>query len=261
MNTRAKLTPEELDAHMRRIGKLLSMANDGRGDANEAAAAAAMAEKLMRKFNIDHADVLREQMKAGIGAFATAECSANMKRGDANRPALKRNPLWAQWLSIRVAALNDCKVRQGRRLPDGAILQFCGTKLDVQLASFMFDYLVGELIKGVRAFNKERVRCKSEGDSYRKAFIIALCDKLDRTNKERREEMAQQASSHALVVAKDQALIEHFGEIKYKEASKNVQMTRQDAAARGFREGGDVDVNIRGVCHEKSDSPLLLSAG
>ena len=37
-----------------------------------------MAEKLMRTFNIDHADVLRDQMRAGSGAFATTECSANM---------------------------------------------------------------------------------------------------------------------------------------------------------------------------------------
>lgn len=259
MNTRAKLNSEELEAHMRRIAKLLAMANDGRGDPNEAAAAAAMAEKLMRKFNIDHADVLREQMKDGRSAFATVECSANMKRGDPKRPPLKRNPLWAQWLSIRVADLNDCKVRMGRRDPDGAILQFCGTSMDVQVAGFMFDYLVGELIKGVRKFNSECVREKAEGDSYRKAFIIALCDKLDRINEERKEEMARTSSGTALVVAKEQALVEHFGPIKYGEA-REPEMTRRDAAARGFHEGSSVDTNVRGVRHEKSDAPLLLSA-
>ena len=260
MNTRAKLNPEELDAHMRRIAKLLAMANDGRGDPNEAATAAAMAEKLMRKFNIDHADVLRDQMRAGSAAFATTECSANMKRNDPSRPPLKRNPLWAQWLSIRVAALHDCRVRMGRRDPDGAILQFCGTTMDVQCAAFMFDFLVGELIKGVRAFNKERVRDKSEGDSYRKAFIIALCAKLETIDEERKAEMAQTSSGTALVVAKGQALIEHFGEIKYKEAATDTVISRQDAAARGYQDGHAVDTNVRGARHEKEDAPLLLSA-
>lgn len=48
----------ELDAVIRRVQKLLAIAQDDRANEHEAAAAAAQAEKLMRKFQIDHTDFI-----------------------------------------------------------------------------------------------------------------------------------------------------------------------------------------------------------
>lgn len=252
----------DLEAILRRIRKLLAIAQDGRGDPNEAAAAAAQADKLMRKFNIDHADLLREQLKANGAGMATYECSANMKRGDPKRPPLKRNPLWAGWLGIRVANLNDCRVRFVRT-PTGAMVQFCGTTLDVQAAGFMFDYLVGQLIKGCRAFNSERLRTKAESDSYRKAFVIALCDKLTTMKEEREAELKRgggaTSSALALVNEKAKAIEEHFGAIKYGEG-REATMSDHAATMRGFSDGQDVDVNVRGVSADSAPATLLLGA-
>lgn len=252
----------DLEAILRRIRKLLAIAQDGRGDPNEAAAAAAQADKLMRKFNIDHADLLREQLKANGAGMATYECSANMKRGDPKRPPLKRNPLWAGWLGIRVANLNDCRVRFVNT-PSGAMVQFCGTQLDVQAAGFMFDYLVGQLIKACRAFNSETLRTKAQSDSYRKAFVIALCDKLTNMKEEREAELKRGAatgatsSALALVNEKAKAIEEHFGKIKYTEG-REVSMSDHAATMRGFSDGHDVDVNVRGVGADPQAQVLLL---
>lgn len=230
---------------MRRIQKLLAIAQDGRGDPNEAAAAAGMAERLMRKFNIEHADLLMKEIARGAGKFATFKCSANMKRDDPRRPTLQRNPSWASWLAYEVAKLNDCEIRQ---FTDhrGAVLGFMGFESDAQVAGWMFDYLVSELIKGCKTYQKAATRTKAESESFRRGFVLALCGKLSSLRAEKTAEMQEAVASRALVVSKTQALVEHFGEFKYKE-SKTTTKVVGDAYHAGRTAGGKVDVGRKGI--------------
>ena len=59
------MTIEDKDSILRRIQKLLAIAGDDRADPNEAAAAAGMAEKVMRKYQIDHAELIMNGLKQG----------------------------------------------------------------------------------------------------------------------------------------------------------------------------------------------------
>lgn len=244
-----------MDGVMRRIEKLLAMANDGRGDPNEAATAAAMAEKLMRKFNIENADLLIKKVRAGDAKFATKSCSANMKRDDPRRPPLQKNPPWGQWLAYEVAKLNDCELRQGVG-PSGAVLIFMGFESDVQVAGWMFDYLVGELIKGCKAFNKAAPRSKVESNSFRMGFIGVLQHKVRAMRKEKDAEMQQVVSSRALVVSKAQALVEHFGEFKYRESNSDAKINGS-AYNHGREAGSKVDVGRKAVGASAGSSALL----
>lgn len=230
---------------MRRIQKLLNIANDGRGDPNEAAAAAGQAEKLMRKFNIEHADLLMKEIARGAGKFATFKCSANMKRDDPKRPRLQRNPSWASWLAYEVAKLNDCEIRQFMD-HRGAVLGFLGFESDAQVAGWMFDYLVGELIKGCKTYQKTAKRQKAESESFRRGFVLAMCGKIRKMREEKTAEMQQAVASRALVVSKTQALVEHFGEFKYKE-SKTTTNVVDDAFSAGRSAGSKVDVGRKGI--------------
>lgn len=230
---------------MRRIQKLLNIANDGRGDPNEAAAAAGQAEKLMRKFNIEHADLLTKEIARGAGKFATIKCSANMKRDDPNRPTLQRNPGWACWLAYDVAKLNDCEIRQFMD-HRGAVLGFLGFESDAQVAGWMFDYLVGELIKGCKAYQRATTRTKAESESFRRGFVLAMCGKLSKLRAEKVAEMQEAVASRALVVSKTQALVEHFGEFKYRE-SKTTTSVVGDAYHAGRAAGSKVDVGRKGI--------------
>jgi len=245
-----------MDSVMRRIEKLLAMANDGRGDANEAATAAAMAEKLMRKFNVDHADILVNQIKAGGTKFGRVSCSANMKRDDPRRPLLVKNPPWGQWLAFEVARLNDCELRQGRD-HRGAVLVFMGFESDAQVAGWMFDCLVGELIKGCRAFNKAAPRSKIESNSFRMGFVNVLQDNIRKMRKEKAEEMQQAVASRALVVSKTQAIVEHFGEFEYRESKSDIKVSGS-AFSAGVAAGSKVDVGRKAV-GGSSGSTLKLS--
>lgn len=242
-----------------RVRKLLAIANDTRANPNEAAAAAAQAENIMRKFNIDNADVLLKRVQSGEEEFDTTNVSAFMKRDVDNGHVQKRTPKWAGWLGVRVAKLNNCEVRYAWESARGSVVQFCGYKNDAQVAGWMFDYLLGCMINDVRSWQKAAPRGKAESNSYREGFILAVCDKLRATERERDAEMANTSAGTALVVAKSQAVAAHFGGFKYGKGS-NVNAKDSRAFAAGQAAGARVDVGRRAVGSTGGAAPLLRLA-
>jgi len=82
---------------MRRVKKLLAIAEDGRADPNEASAAAGMAERIMRKYQIEHADVIElELRRGGAESLASVDCGTSMDP----RAAAKHASGWAGMLAI-----------------------------------------------------------------------------------------------------------------------------------------------------------------
>ena len=59
------MTTENLESVIRRVQKLLAIAEHERSDPNEAAAAAGMAEKIMRKYQLDYSAVIITALKKG----------------------------------------------------------------------------------------------------------------------------------------------------------------------------------------------------
>lgn len=245
---------EEMNGVLRRVQKLLAIANDTRADPNEAAAAAQQAEKIMRKYQIDHADIVQREMKQAVN-MAKSAVFANMKRDDPKRPPPVKNPPWAQYLAVAIARLTDCEVRQGHAENKfgqvSVALVFHGYAPDVQLSCWMFDYLVGAIIAACKKFNAEVARNyglhgKQTSNSYRQGFITALTAKIYAEKAEKDREAAANVTSRALVVSKRQAIVEHFGEFGYK---RTAQKLSGDGAAylNGMSDGRKVDVARRGV--------------
>ena len=236
------------DATLRRIQKLLAIAGDSRGDpAETAAAAAAMAERMMRKFNLASAELQRAALRKDPGAeMTTMRVRANMKRDDANRTPLKRAPKWAGYLAYEVAHLHDVHVRYAYdHAMGGAVVEFCGVRADVQVAAWMFDYLVGQMIRAVRHFGTEHRRTqgaaplKTTSDAYRTDFITALLASLTRLRREKEGEVAAHAAGTALVVVKQQLVAEHFGGFEYRKASTTTKPIRDLSAFVAGRADAD----------------------
>ncbi len=250
---------DELSRVMARLQKILAIANDDRANANEAAAAAEQAEKIMRKYQIEHADVLASEMKAKkTGTFTSRACKAVMKRdikGKGQHNA-KKVPPWAGWLGFAVAKLNDCEVRYGWTPEQGAVVKFFGYDADVQVCAWMFDYLVGALISSARGWQKITTRSKAESESYRRGFILILCNRLKEDTAQKAIEMQALSSGRALMIVKAEAIKEEFGDFNYGEATK-INVSRGDAYAQGREAGRKVDLNTRGVSHTKSDAKLI----
>lgn len=247
----------ELDGVMRRLEKLLAIANDTRANQAEAAAAAKMAENVMRKYQIEHADALRSEFeRKSADTFATADCVAIMKR-DINGKGEHRNrkvPGWGSWLAFEVAKLNDCEIRFG--YADRAVIRFFGYKPDVQVASWTFDYLVGCMIGDIRAWQKAYPRSKAESESYRRGFVLSLCSMLKAERRKKEAEMQAAVSSRALVVVKAQAVAEHFGTFSYGTAKRST-ISEGDAYRRGMEAGSKVSMR-QGVGSSTSNATLRI---
>lgn len=258
---------EDMQGVLRRIQKLLAIAGDARADANEAASAAAMAEKLMRKFQLDNADVMAADLRSKRERAVKAPAFANMKRGDAKRPPVQQVPGWGQHLAVAVARLHDCEVRLGRAARPGtqnvqdACLWFFGTESDVAVVVWTFDYLVGAMLRGCAQFNADAVRAgtpsKAASESFRRGFVAAVTAALRAATAEKAR--AAYAGGSALVVAKRAAIVEQFGEFKYG-AAKTVSVSDAAAFVNGRAAGARVDVMRRAVSGSAAPSVARLSA-
>ena len=245
---------EDLSGVMRRVQKLLALAGDSRANPAEASAAAAMAEKIMRKHQLEHADIVRAELQRQENFDTTDQCVV-MKKGQGHRPS--KVPAWAQWLATKVAKMHDCEVRLAYNDDLGACVRFFGFKADVQVCGWTFDYLTTQVIRNVRAFQKECTRDKAESESYRRGFVMRIMTMMDAAIAAKEQEVASASNSRELMVVKQQALIERFGDFKYKSA-KRARISDSNAFSRGVRDGSAVDVARRAVGHE-SETRLALT--
>jgi hypothetical protein len=247
-------TTETTDAGLlRRIAKLLAIAGDHRADPNEAAAAAAMAERIMRKHQIEHAEVLTASLARNEEEMATADVETRIKTGEKYPRPPSSVPIWGQWIAVAVAKLHDCEVRYGWCPRRGKVIRLFGVAADVQVASWTIDYIVASLVASSRAWHAAAPRSKADGDSFRKGYAQAVCAKIADMRRER------QASPqmNALVVSKSQAIARAFGEFNYGKA-RAANITSHFAAAAGYAAGASLDLARRGVGRSGGDSTKLL---
>jgi hypothetical protein len=243
-----------LDSVMRRVKKLLAIAQDARGDANECAAAARMAESIMRKYEIEHADVISAEIKnAGAEAFDYCNIGAGM---DVSWK-VKTASGWAGWLAVAVANLYECQARYGE-VEGYKTIKFSGYRTDVQMAKFTYEYIVNQMGAASREFTKNHTGefgVRAEAESFRRGFIQACIASLKKLIEEKKAEMQEAASSRALVIVKSQAVAQHFGEVKY--GASNSKTRQGEAYDQGRTKGSQVDVTRRGVGHSGGTAPRL----
>lgn len=249
----------ERESVLRRVEKLLAIARDDRANENEAAAAASQAEKLMRKFNIDFAQEIGSKIKQGQD-MGTEDVVATAK--DNGTPA-ERVPTWAQWLAVAVARMHDCGARsQYTRTDKGteACIRFYGYADDVRVAAWTFDYLVKTVNRLCKAYRKDP-RYLMGGrvvmNSYRNGMASGILNTINRAADEHQREMQAAVSSRALVVVKQQAIEEKFGEFEYRQ-TKSTAHFDPVAYAKGREAGKNIDIR-RAVGNTGSGSAGAVS--
>jgi hypothetical protein len=232
-----------LDSVKRRIAKLLAIAEDARGDANECAAAAAMAERLMRKFQIDNIDLVTAQLKSGAAEFFASEDVGSSLNPEGSSESSSG---WAGILAVAVADLHDVQVRYTQTYKHGKTLRFSGYASDAQTARFTYIYLVQTMAQASREFLRSNEGTnRRDAENFRRGFNSAVCKNLRQATADKRADMQKASTSNALVVLKDSAVAKHFGAVKY---SKSKARARVDMAfTDGFARGNQVDVGRRGL--------------
>lgn len=232
---------ETPDAVLRRIEKLLAMAADKRGNANESAAAAAMAARLMQKYQLDEADIIIGKMKAGADI-----CHEDYVPTLAEwKEPLKRVPRWASILTTQIAKLTEtqaCLAKTETNKGLEACVRFMGFCPDVKLAIYTIMYLQAE-VRRHRAEFLETYTYKAKGftalRSYTDGLIIGICTVLQEEIDAREAERRTNSTSTALVVAKNGAIEAQYGPpLKTKE----VKITPKAGFNQGVEDGKAITI-------------------
>lgn len=228
---------------MRRVAKLLAIAEDSRADPNEASAAAGMAERIMRKYQIDHADVIEIELKlASAESFAREDCGASL---DPESRSEKVSG-WSGNISIAVAELHDCQSRLSWSEKYGRTLRFQGYAADCRLARATYVFLVMSMAAASRAFLKaDPYRTRADATAFRLGFSIAVRKKLQEAKRMKDVETAGSSTSRSLVLIKKDAVTKRFGEVKYGYRSNAA--CQGDGFKDGYREGSKLNIGTRSV--------------
>lgn len=261
----------ERDRVLARVKKMLAMADDKRGNPNEIATAAEQAARLMRKFNIEHAEVLAHEIRTGAGIMCDDIADPNYDR---------RIPHWYNVLATVIGRTLDCQCRLvWTRHDDKRQLAFklFGHASDIQVAKWLFAYVLGQVQRLAEQDWKTVMRdYQAQGrtitpplrrrwkDQYRSGVVSGVIGRIEQVygKDEAAEPSVQEAAASrttgALIVlreAKQQAIREAFPdhEFTYKDNLLG-NVRRVDAFWKGYAESNSISVE-RVLEHE--DRPAV----
>jgi hypothetical protein len=238
-------TPDNIEAVKRRIAKLLAIAEDDRANPEEAAAAAGMAEKIMRKFQLDHADLITVELRKGE-AMCTADSVANAKT---NKTIAKEIPPWASFVAVVVGRFNHCgaQIAKTQDARKEACVRFYGYEADVQLCKWMFDYLVATINRLAEEYKWSEDYMnngRSVLTSYRRGVASGIISAIKKLEAERKAE--QTTTGTSLMVVKQNAIVEKFGNV-FSTKKATASRIRGEAYSQGYDDGKRIDVGRRSI--------------
>ncbi len=232
---------ENLDSIMRRINKLLSMAERTEGNENEAATAALMAAKLMEKYQIDHQDVIIKRLQ-DENEFCQEEVKGN----------LKVSKKWIGVLAIAIHYLFDVQVNC-RKSYAGISYNFKGFKDDVAVAIYVFESLMNRInTEASHHLAVGKISGAGSSDAFKLAASMTI---QSRAKKMKTERDAPTSESRALVVAKALAVANEFGEQRISQFRTSVK--NPTASAYGHQAGERMEIGQRGI--QNKDGVLALN--
>lgn len=252
---RKKLASEEKKKILERVRKVLAKAGNN-PSAEEAAAAASMAEQILAKYNLEFAEVQVEELDAGEGLVAE-KVYANVNVG-----AAKKISDWAQWLAVATAEMFDChcrltngEVRVSANVSTGArMVEFIGYETDVRVCAWTYGYFFQTLVRSSKVYtqklNLDGVvgnAMKKPLQEFRQAASLVLCGRIRQLIAERDGRRSGDGTSTALVVLKRQKIDEQYGGFNYQQSGKELNWTDESARLAGAAAGARVDLNVRGV--------------
>jgi hypothetical protein len=246
MTLQSDINDAARDRAVDKIRKLLAVARDGRGNEHEATVAASQAEKLMRHYQLESADVVLEEIQR--------EESFDRQTEDVSFEGLKDHrprqvPKWVGFIAIGCGRAFTCKVDVVDG-PRGYRVRFSGYALDVMLCRWVYRFLCEEM------FRLSKLTTRGQGMSAAKSFrtgaasalqqrLFALDAERTRETEERRE---AGASGSALVLydRKRERVDEMFGG----------QQTRQVKTSSGDRGAYRAGVEVGNKIAIPTNRPL-----
>ena len=214
---------EETAKVIARIRKMLAMAND-KANVNESAVAASMAEKLMRKYQLDMMDIMPPEQLYGAKDIN----SEYQWTGGKAAP-------WMEWVAVSVARLNECEVKyDGYKMAMG--FQFVGVGPDPTVAAEIYKYLVGEINRLAK-----NVQGRAAINSFKKGAGHEVSQRVRELARQRKADFESKSTGTALVIHKAALIAQSHGEFQYGK-SKKATASDWDAYYQGRRAGAGINL-------------------
>lgn len=230
-----------------RVQKLLKVAT-GDANENESQTAARMAAKMMEKHNLEMHDVIVEELHDG-----------NVIDSPVVGWGLTNWPGWLETMFSSIAKTFDCHGNKKsywdeETYSNGWKLQVYGYKDDVKIVQWLFSFCYAEANRGADEYWEQF------GEMYRHAGIHARAAKRDyrigfsegvmATLQDIRLKKKPISSGKELVVLKEQAIQDKYGDFGYKqtEGPDSVLPSYQD----GHDHGSSLNLEAKPIEHESA---------
>jgi hypothetical protein len=239
---------------VRKVAHLLNLAEGTGTNANEAAVAAAQAEAIMQRYQLERAVVEEERGEdlasdEGIEAFEDED--ALFSSG--------RIPSWRLLLASNLAEVNGCSLLLSKRAPKitkgerNAVtrVNIIGRPSDVAVLRYLYAFAEREIDRLAReAVQAGRVAGRTGGNNYRVGAVKAVCDTVRDQKAKSREDFVREHGDRgrAALVRIDQgaAALEAFMRNKYKHTRNHRYgggAGDRGAHRAGYRDGKRISLN------------------
>ena len=209
-----------------KVQKLLDMAKHAASNEYEASTALRQAEAIMRKHDIEFAEIEAQTLS-----------ESDMEQVFSSE---KRNSKWV-WNLAWAASYLTSTMPYKRRNPKGFhYIVFCGTKQDTQVAMMMFDYLVNVTEQLAKEFWGDR----TERNSFKAGAAIAILNNASKIKIEREKDLREASSSTGtdLVLVKNDLIIKEFN-LSYTASPQKQYIGNENAYRKGYQKGSGVSLN------------------
>jgi hypothetical protein len=230
-----------------KIRKTLALAENAGATPAEAIRAATQAEALLRKYNLEMADIIMEQTTDED--VQVDEFSPNYRPGK----VYKSIPPWVQSIAVVTAKLYDCHARFGLdRKTNGQTFRLFGYSTDLQVCRWTIDYLTKAIYN-----NTPTVHGTTYANDFRKGATSEICRRLRELKTAQKAEYETSSSGTALVVFKEAAIVKKFGDFTYKSSSMK---TSTSGASEGRAFGATVNITTNRPITNQSSSQRYLTS-
>ncbi len=245
-------TPDEV---LDQIVEILNLANNSAATPEEAANAAAIAQRLMFRYNIAEARVRQRtdqvNLTNGIPDPTVGFHNVGFDIG------AKTNwiSVWRRSLLHGIATANWCRALH---YSGTSRMTIVGREENITTVKHLYEYLVAEVWRlckiAFKADPYSTYASQSESRSWQKSFcqgaVYTVCARLGKARREaERESAAEQADTNALVVIEERALAAAFDSFHPEvRAGRQTQISNGGAFRQGQRAGNQISLNrqVRG---------------
>ena len=152
------------------IAKLINLANNDGATENEARVAMDRAQRLMSKYQLDQADILRQKIQTGVHVEAVEESAQCFYTGKLEN--------WEHRLGWGIGPIFECYAIRCHEYYDWKLdiksrnMNFIGLPNDLSLVLYFFDYIQNEVARHMElAYPKE-------GQKVRNSFALGMVTRI-----------------------------------------------------------------------------------